>query len=129
VIPPPNVLASRLTFGGLDAVSGEVFSRLNHRSGFFVKGYLGAGKINNGHLNDEDFPFFSPTYTNTPSSASGHLGYATIDVGYNVWRAAGAKVGPFVGYNYYTQAIDAFGCTQVAGEQSALPRLRRRFLS
>jgi hypothetical protein len=44
-------------------------------------------------------------------SASGHLGYATIDVGYNIWRDAGAKVGPFVGYNYYTQAIDTFGCT------------------
>ena len=24
-------------------------------------------------------------------------------------------MGPFVGYNYYTQAIDTFGCTQVAG--------------
>jgi len=79
-----------------------------------VKGYLGAGKINNGHLNDEDFPA-GPTYSNTLSSALGHLGYATIDVGYNVWRSAGAKVGPFVGYNYYTQAIDTFGCTQVAG--------------
>ena len=56
VIPPPNVLASRLTFGDLDAVSGEVFARLNHRSGFFVKGYLGAGEVNKGHLNDEDFP-------------------------------------------------------------------------
>ena len=123
VIPPPNVLASRLIFGGLDAVSGEVFARLNHRSGFFVKGYLGAGKINNGHLNDEDFPA-GPTYSNTLSSALGHLGYATIDVGYNVWRSAGAKVGPFVGYNYYTQAIDTFGCTQAAGStpcSTALP--------
>jgi outer membrane protease len=117
------VLASRLIFGGLDAVSGEVFARLNHRSGFFVKGYLGAGKINNGHLNDEDFPA-GPTYSNTLSSALGHLGYATIDVGYNVWRSAGAKVGPFVGYNYYTQAIDTFGCTQAAGStpcSTALP--------
>ncbi len=113
--PPSNILASRLTFGGLDALSGEVYARANHRSGFFVKGYLGAGEINKGHLNDEDFPFVSPTYTNTLSSASGHLGYATIDVGYNVWRDAGAKMGPFVGYNYYTQAIDTFGCTQVAG--------------
>ena len=123
VTPPANVLASRLTFGGMDAASGEVFARLNHSSGFFVKGYLGAGEINKGHLNDEDFPA-GPTYSNTLSSALGHLGYATIDVGYNVWRSVGAKVGPFVGYNYYTQAIDTFGCTQVAGStpcSTALP--------
>jgi opacity protein-like surface antigen len=49
------------------------------------------------------------------SSASGHLGYATIDVGYNVWRDAGTKAGPFVGYNYYAQAIETFGCSQTAG--------------
>jgi hypothetical protein len=79
-----------------------VFARANHRSGFFVKGYLGAGEINKGHLNDEDFPGFGTAYSNTLLSASGHLGYATIDVGYNIWRDAGAKVGPFVGYNYYT---------------------------
>ena len=35
-------------------------------------------------------------------------------------NAAGAKVGPFVGYNYYTQAIEHFGCTQVAGSTALL---------
>ncbi len=123
VVPAPNALAGRLIYGDLQALSGEVFGRLNHRSGFFVKGYLGAGEINNGHLHDEDFPGFGTTYSNTLSNASGHLGYATIDVGYNVWRDAGAKVGPFVGYNYYTQAIETFGCAQVAGSTPCSPAL------
>jgi opacity protein-like surface antigen len=127
--PPPKILASRLTYGGLDAVSGEVFARVNHRSGLFVKGYLGAGEINKGHLNDEDFPGFGTAYSNTLLSASGHLGYATIDVGYSVWRDAGAKVGPFVGYNYYTQAIDTFGCTQVAGGTVCSPALEPALLT
>jgi hypothetical protein len=59
------------------------------------------------------------------SDASGHIGYATIDLGYNFLRAPGAKVGAFVGYNYYAQAINTFGCTQLAGDKPCAepPRL------
>ena len=117
---PPTVLASRLTYSGLDAYSGETFARADHVSGFFVKGYLGAGGINRGQLNDEDFPA-GTAYSNTLSSASGQIGYATIDLGYNFLRAPGAKVGAFVGYNYYAQAINAYGCTQVAGSDICAP--------
>ena len=97
-----GALASRLIFGGLDAASGEVFARLNHRSGFFVKGYLGAGKINNGHLNDEDFPAGADVLEHALKPALGH--HRLRDDRrrlFNVYeRSAGAKVGPFVGYNY-----------------------------
>jgi opacity protein-like surface antigen len=119
---PPTVLASRLTYSGLDAVSGEVFARLDHASGFFIKGFLGAGGITNGRLNDEDFPA-GPTYSNTFSSASGHLGYAAIDVGYNVLRVNGGRVGPFIGYSYYAQGINTYGCTQTAGSTGCSPAL------
>ncbi len=112
---PPTVLASRLIYSGLDAVSGETFARVDHASGLFVKGYLGAGGIGGGHLNDEDFPA-GGAYSNTLSNvSSGHIGYATIDVGYNALQTPGAKLGPFVGYNYYTQAINTSGCAQLAG--------------
>jgi opacity protein-like surface antigen len=119
---PPTTLASRLVYSGLDAISGEAFARVDHASRFFVKGYLGAGAIVGGNLNDEDFPA-GPTYSNTLSSASGHIGYATIDLGYTIWREPGAKVGPIVGYNYYTQAINTYGCTQVAGSNVCSPAL------
>jgi opacity protein-like surface antigen len=109
---PPPVLASRLTYGGLVAVSGETFARADHASGFFIKGYLGAGGIANGHLTDEDFPF-ADVYSNSLSNASGHLAYATIDLGYNFLKVPGAKVGTFVGYNYYGQGINVYGCAQL----------------
>jgi opacity protein-like surface antigen len=125
---PPLILASRLTYSDLEAVAGETFVRADHASGFFVKGNLGAGGIVGGRLNDEDFPA-GPTYSNTLSSATGHLGYATIDVGYNVWHAPDAKVGPFVGYNYYTQAINTYGCTQVAGSNGCVPALPSALLA
>ena len=56
VVAVDQNLVSRLIYGGLDALSGETFARADHASGFFVKGYLGAGGIVSGHMNDEDFP-------------------------------------------------------------------------
>ena len=119
--PPPVTLNSRLVYSGLDAITGEVFGRLDHTSGIFVKGFLGAGGINRGGLFDEDFPA-SGAYSNTLSgNNSGHIGYATVDLGYSFLRAPGAKVGAFVGYNYYNQEINTYGCTQLAGAGVCAP--------
>jgi hypothetical protein len=41
---PPLTLASNLNYTGMDAVSGETFSRVDHTSGLFVKGNLGAAR-------------------------------------------------------------------------------------
>jgi hypothetical protein len=51
-----NALASRLTYSGLQTYSGELYGRVAHWNGLFVKGYVGGGIINGGHLQDEDFP-------------------------------------------------------------------------
>jgi opacity protein-like surface antigen len=123
--PPPGTYGSRLTFSNLDAISGETFGRVEHSSGFFVKGYLGAGGILNAKLNDEDsFDGDAATlgaYSNTLASATGHIGYATIDAGYDFFRVSGAKLGAFLGYNYYAQAINSYGCSQLAGSAICVP--------
>jgi opacity protein-like surface antigen len=114
--PPASTLASRIVFTGLDAWSGETYARVDHSSGLFVKGFLGAGGITGGKQNDEDFPPLpaSHVYSNTLSSASGNLGYADIDAGYAFLKSPAAKFGAFVGYNYYTDHINSYGCTQIA---------------
>jgi opacity protein-like surface antigen len=117
---PGDRVASRLIYANLDAYSGESFARIDHTSGFFVKGFLGAGGIGHGKLDDEDFPS-DVAYSDTLSSASGHLGYANIDAGYTFLRAPGAKLGAFAGYNYYTQSINTYGCTQLASDTSCAP--------
>ncbi len=122
---PPEILASRLIYSGLNGISGETFARADHAGGFFVKGFLGAGDINRGSLNDEDF--FSP-YSNTLLSAIGHLAYANGDVGYTFLKSPGAKIGAFVGYNYYTQHINTFGCSQLAGSDICRPGFSDNFL-
>jgi opacity protein-like surface antigen len=113
--PPtiPKILASRIVFSNLNSISGETYGRFDHASGFFVKGYVGAGGIDYGRQNDEDFPA-EYVYSNTLSTASGSIGYATIDGGYSFLRTPTANIGAFVGYNYYLEHVNSFGCTQIA---------------
>jgi opacity protein-like surface antigen/outer membrane protease len=114
--PTANVLVSRLTYDSI-ANSGEVFARLESPNKLFVKGFVGAGGLASGHMNDEDWVPFggAVAYSNTISNpVKGTISYATVDVGYDVFRAADYKLGPFVGYNYYRQKEDAYGCVQIA---------------
>jgi len=120
VAPPPSLMNSRLTYEKVDGWSGETFAHIDHKTGLFVKGFLGAGATNSGTLVDEDFSGFGGAYSNTVSRLEGHIGYANIDLGYAFLRAPGAKVGAFVGYNYFTQHINGFGCTQVAGDTTCV---------
>jgi opacity protein-like surface antigen/outer membrane protease len=121
--PVDTSLISRLTYDDMKNNSGEFFARLDTPIGVFVKGFVGGGSKNSGKMNDEDWCIFGfilgcdPTavpYSNTLSSVSGNLGYATIDVGYDVWRGATYKVGGFIGYNYFRDKMEAVGCAQIA---------------
>ena len=112
---------SRLTYDGLTGYTGEYFQRIDTPWGLFTKGNLGLGAINGGHQNDEDWLIFDGTvpYSNTLSSTNnGQLGYGTVDLGYDVLRGVGYKVGPFVGYNHFTERWDTFGCAQIANQFS-----------
>lgn len=116
-----DILASRLIFSDLSATSEEVFARIDHSSGVFVKGYLGAGSVSHGQLNDEDFPAGGDVYSNTISNAHGNLSYATADIGYAFLRSASATAGAFIGYNYYALNTNTYNCTQLAGASNCAP--------
>jgi hypothetical protein len=87
---------------------------------FFVKGFIGGGKISGGKINDEDwgigagFAAVNTGYSNTEGNASGKLAYGMVDVGYEAFRGAAYKVGVFVGYNYYKDDKSSFTCAQIA---------------
>jgi len=111
-----DILNSRLTYKAT-ADAGELFGRVEAPFNVFLKGFAGLGSQRGGQLNDEDWVLFSGTvaYSNTVSGpVSGDIGYGTIDLGYDVFRAPGYKLGAFVGYNYYQDSKRAFGCTQIA---------------
>jgi opacity protein-like surface antigen len=115
-----NVLNSRLTYNST-ANSGELFARVESPERIFVKGFLGTGDLANGHMNDEDWAPFDGAiaYSNTISNpVKGTISYATGDIGYDVFRAADYSLGPFVGYNYYRDKEEAYGCVQIANALS-----------
>jgi len=114
-------LESQLTYSNLTGQSGELFARVDTPSEVFVKGYVGAGAITDGKQTDEDWnllddakpPQAVTAYEVTASTASGSLQYAAADVGFNVLHDRDDKVGPFVGYSYFHQTMNASGCTQL----------------
>ncbi|SEG64288.1 Opacity protein [Methylobacterium sp. 190mf] len=113
----PGQVNSRLTYKGYDAQAGESFARLDHNpTGLFAKGFLGSGEVLRGSLHDEDFPPGNSPYSNTVSQIkNGDIGYAAIDAGVNVFDRDNVKIGGFVGYQYFSELANGFGCRQVAG--------------
>ncbi len=90
-----------------------------HSGGFFVKGILGAGIFTNGNLRDEDFPPFLVPYSSTNHrQRDGHVAYFNADLGFNVVRQPGLRIGAFAGYHYFDQEVNAYGCAQTAGNNA-----------
>ena len=113
-------LNSRLTWPNQSGVPLEAFARFDDSSGLFAKGFVGGVDMLRGQMNDEDFPPALTPYSDTRSSTSdGRDIYGTIDLGYAYPVAAGWKLGAFVGYNHYANAINAYGCAQVATNSAA----------
>jgi opacity protein-like surface antigen/outer membrane protease len=130
-----NVLVSRLSYHS-QANSGEFFTRVDSPQRLFVKGLVGTGALSSGYMNDEDWAQLAiagvvsgsswPTtssstvaYSNTRSNAvQGTIAYATADIGYNLLQSPEYKFGPFIGYNYYRENKNAYGCVQISNEFS-----------
>ncbi|WP_225184826.1 outer membrane beta-barrel protein [Bradyrhizobium sp. NBAIM01] len=121
-IKDPDVLFSRLTYHGLDGLSGELFGRVDSPWGVFLKANIGLGRFDKGNLNNQDWgipryrgsrDYFS--YINNASGQeNGRFTYYTADVGYEFLRGASYKVGGFIGWTYYEQSSDSRGCVQIA---------------
>ena len=104
---------SRLTWPG-SGLMAEGFGRVDLVKSVFVKGFIGGTSLFNGTMHDEDFPPAIVPYSNTVSNTkNGDDIYGTLDLGY-AFNGTGWRVGPFVGYNYFDDRQNAYGCTQVA---------------
>ncbi len=114
-----NAMVSRLTYDGLQGHAIEAYGRVDHTSGFYMKGYAGIGIVNRGQLNDEDFPPFITPYSSTTSEQrEGTLAYASIDLGYNLIRRPEFRLGAYAGYHYLDQSVSAYGCGQIAANNA-----------
>lgn len=113
-------LISRLTFKKMTSPSVEVFERLNVGR-LFLKLNLGLGLVTSGQYNDEDWKTSDIAYSDTLSQVSGNISSLTVDVGLIVVKKENRKVGVFVGYNYFTQKNDLYGCRQLTGYNTCRP--------
>ena len=117
--------SSKLTWNNMQTNSAELFGRVDTPWNVFLSGFVGAGSTFSGGQNDEDFNGTPPiAYNNTFSTNNGSIGYAVVDLGYDLARNASYKVGPFVGYTRFNEYIFKSGCQQVAnatGNCSATP--------
>jgi len=112
-----NHLVSRLTYESTGH-SGEVFWRIDSPRRIFLKGFAGLGGLTGGHMNDEDWfptdPNDAMAYSNTyHGKVTGTIGYATLDLGADILGDADNRIGLFIGYNFYRDRKDSFGCTQI----------------
>ncbi|RAI40059.1 outer membrane protein [Rhodoplanes roseus] len=124
----PGRLNSRLSYNDMTGIAGEAFGRFDHRSGLFVKGNFGAGALTGGTLHDEDFPS-EVVYSNTVSDMKdGRMRYASADVGWNVLTGPTGKLGAYVGYRYFHERGNGFGCAQIAADETCAPAVPTRFL-
>jgi hypothetical protein len=103
---PSHSLISRLTYDNLQTNAGEIYARLDAPYQVFVKGFVGTGTTGEGKMSDEDFNIGTPPdqlqYTRTRHWVEGEVpAYATVDLGYDWWRAAPYRIGTFVGYSYF----------------------------
>lgn len=108
----------------MDGHAAELFFRVeNLDGGWFAKGNVSGGFLGGGHLADEDFVSAGfPVYSRTLSSLrDGKLAFVRLDGGHEFWRDDFARVGAFVGYQFYREITHAFGCTQTAANDMCLP--------
>lgn len=108
---------SVLVYQSLDANVVELFGRQNFHSRWFLKGYIGYGRLNSGGLDDEDFFVGQVKFSDTISSLpQGRVGYGALDLGYH-WLLGGGAVslGVFAGFTQWTETYHAYGLSDLLG--------------
>lgn len=113
---------SALQYKSKNVATPEMFFRVDHASGMFIKGILsGTGTSNSGVEYDEDFEPETDPYSLTETSLlKSEVKYGSIDVGYGVTQGA-LRMGGFVGYGKWDEKYRAYGCTQLATSDICSP--------
>src|SRR4030095_13382597 len=117
VAPTLGNPTSVLTYENLDANALELFGRQVFAREWFLKGFIGVGRINTGSFHDEDFNAGQVKFSDTTSSVSaGRMGYGALDVGHQwVLRQGAINLGAFAGYSQWTEEVEASGASDHLG--------------
>ena len=119
---------SILTYEELDARALELHWRSNFSSdGWFFKGNFGLGEVRDGSFDDEDYDAAQAKTDDTTSAVRGErFSYLTLDLGKDIWASTGGStLGIFVGFQQWSEQVDAFGLMTSVGGSPNLPESTR----
>lgn len=103
---------SILTYERLSAQTVELNVRKTLGTAWFIKGNAGAGSINRGSFDDEDYFVGQLKFSDTTSPVRGkRVAYATLDAGRNFFGGRDGAFFLFTGYQVWTERADAYGLT------------------
>ncbi len=117
-----SYMISRLSWPGSGMMT-ELFGRLDHTSGVYLKGFIGGIFLRNGdEMHDQDFLAINAQEDSDTVSIrrDSRSYYGTADLGY-AFRGQGWRAGPFFGYNRFEENQNAYGCVQTLDNQEICP--------
>jgi hypothetical protein len=104
---------SILDYEGVEGNTGEFMWSVRNESNTFAKGFIGAGVLSGGSLDDEDFFAGQIKFSDTHSQLRGNsLIYGTIDAGQDFTlldRRSKIVISPFIGFNYWQEEVTGYG--------------------
>jgi hypothetical protein len=122
LVPSLGNPTSVLTYTNLDAHALELHGRKDFAGGGFVRGYAGLGDIKHGSFDDEDFFRGQVKLSDSTSTVKGdQLTYASIDLGSELWQFRNGSAGFFIGFNYWSERLDAYGARFTVGPPLTIP--------
>jgi hypothetical protein len=102
---------STLDWTHLTSHSGELFGRVTHDSGLYLKGTIGGGNIGSGKIIDRDFFAGQLKFSDTFSQVrEDRVRYGSLDVGWGtIYARRGDRIGTFIGFQYWREKAIAYG--------------------
>ena len=112
-VPAYGSPTSVLDYDDVDAQTVEFTYRIENPTGWFFKGFIGAGLVDDGTFDDEDYFSGQVKFSDTLSAIDGDsMFYFTLDIGrrFSVTTQRGRySIAPLVGFNFWREDVSARG--------------------
>lgn len=112
-VPALGSPTSVLDYDDVDAQTVEFTYRIENPTGWFFKGFIGAGLVDDGIFDDEDYFAGQVKFSDTLSTVDGDsMFYFTLDIGRTftmTTQNARYSIAPLVGLNFWREDVSARG--------------------
>ena len=122
--PTGTAMVSRLTYDDFSIFTAEGLHPLRFQQRLVPQGLCRRRRFPEGQAQGRGFSAgHRSLFGDLEPQDNGSPIYASVDVGYNIFRGPDFHVGAFVGYHYLNETVSAYGCGQIATNPLYLRRL------